>query len=192
MKLEGKRIILRQPKKSDTKYLIKNMDKEVARHTVYIRLPYALKDAKKHIRNCWNKNRKKEALELHIELKENKEMIGGAGITYISKNHKAGEIGYWLAKKYWKKGYAKEACLLLLDYGFNKLKLEKMYAKTAKPNKASWGLMKSLGMKHEATTRKHRIDRISKKRVDEVTYGILKKEYEKKYTKNKLSRPRKK
>ena len=46
---------------------------------------------------------------------------------YVQKENEK-ELGFWLGKKYWNQGYATEACKLILDYGFNELKLDKIWS----------------------------------------------------------------
>ena len=62
-------------------------------------------------------------------LKGNSKMIGQCGITmqeYLGAQ--VPEVGYLLAYKYWHRGYAVQASHACLEYGFNTLKLEKMYS----------------------------------------------------------------
>lgn len=60
------------------------------------------------------------------------------------------EIGWIYHRDYWQQGYAYEAAKALIDYGFQEMGLHKICAETIDPLK-SVGLMKKLGMSHEAT-----------------------------------------
>ena len=64
------------------------------------------------------------------------------------------EIGWFFNRKYWHQGYAFEACMSLMEYGFHDLKLHKICAETIDPVR-SVALMKKLGMCHEGTFRSH-------------------------------------
>lgn len=57
------------------------------------------------------------------------------------------EIGWRLAKKYWRKGYATEGAKACLDHGFGTLNLEEVYSFTATLNVPSEGVMKKIGMR---------------------------------------------
>lgn len=59
--------------------------------------------------------------------KEDNSLIGHAGFVPQTIDGKEEiEIGYWIAKRYWGKGYASEAAQTLLDYGRTQSKLERL------------------------------------------------------------------
>lgn len=175
MKLIGKRIILRKPKPSDTKSLIKHInDFKVARYIFTIPHPYKLKDAKQFI----EKLSKKEKHTFSIALKETDEVIGGISLRCEDPSKRA-TFGYWLGRKYWKQGITTEAAKLLLNFGFRKLKLKGICATVAGPNIASSNLLRKLGFKEEGRLRKHRKDKFSNKWLDELQFGLLKEEWKK-------------
>ncbi|MDE1856676.1 MAG: GNAT family N-acetyltransferase [Candidatus Micrarchaeota archaeon] len=47
------------------------------------------------------------------------------------------EVGYWLGKPYWGQGYAKEALLLALKFGFEDIGLDRVVAETTGDNARS-------------------------------------------------------
>ena len=82
-----------------------------------------------------------------IELKETKEFIGDCGITLQNiDNELLPEIGYHINKKHWKKGYAKEAGLAVLNWGFNNTNYEDFYSYMNNTNVASYSTAASIGM----------------------------------------------
>ncbi|MGO1766370.1 GNAT family N-acetyltransferase [Advenella sp. S44] len=58
------------------------------------------------------------------------------------------EVGWRLARPYWKKGYASEGARAVLDYAFHTLNLPQIVAYTAAVNTPSITLMQRLGMHH--------------------------------------------
>ena len=62
------------------------------------------------------------------------------------------EIGWHLAEPYWGKGLATEAARALLNYGFEVLKQETIWAVADPDNKASLAVMERLGMHYVETT----------------------------------------
>lgn len=58
------------------------------------------------------------------------------------------EMGWIFNKKFWRKGYAYEACSNIIKYAFKQLNVRKIVAETIDTQK-SIGLMKKLGMKFE-------------------------------------------
>lgn len=59
------------------------------------------------------------------------------------------EIGWRLKKEFWGKGYATEGAKACIEYGFNNLGLNDIYAYTAVVNKSSQNIMKKLCMKYQ-------------------------------------------
>lgn len=82
-------------------------------------------------------------------LKDTNAFIGMIGLLNVNFEHRIQgevEIGWRLLKEYWGKGYALEGARAVLNYGFNDLGLESIYAFTAEINTPSENLMKRLGM----------------------------------------------
>lgn len=85
-------------------------------------------------------------LHLLIDKKSNKP-IGHAGIVPQTINGiNELEIGYWIARDYWRKGYGTEAALALKDYGTRKLKRERFIALIQPANRASIKIANKLNM----------------------------------------------
>lgn len=82
-----------------------------------------------------------------IELKNENEIIGEAGLFNSFQNTKHLELGYIIDSRYWKKGYGTEVCKLLINYGFQELKLKKLSARMFKQNTASRKLSEKCGMR---------------------------------------------
>ena len=119
-----------------------------------------------------------------MEFKGKKGLIFGVAnhrsIAYfIAKELSAlgAEIGYSLSKEYWGLGIIPEAVLRVINYGFQDLELEKIFAQTDLRNLPSQSVMKKMKMTQEALFRKHSI--AQNKRRDIVYYSILKCEWEK-------------
>ena len=81
------------------------------------------------------------------------------------------EIGWIFNKKYWRQGYAYEACSELIAYGFRKLNVHKVVAEAIDTQK-SVGLMEKLGMKREGVQRSQTKDN-SGNWADLYLYGML-------------------
>ena len=83
-------------------------------------------------------------------LKETNEFIGWTGIKFVNDQTENGntnfyDYGYRLDEKFWNKGYATEASIAWLDYGFNQMKIEKMNAYTHFENGASNHILQKVG-----------------------------------------------
>jgi 3-dehydroquinate dehydratase/shikimate dehydrogenase len=75
--------------------------------------------------------------------------IGLEDVYFKADFTPAVEIGWRLAFNYWGKGYATEGALASLQYGFEKLKLEKIVSFTAVKNMRSRAVMERIGMHHD-------------------------------------------
>ena len=83
-------------------------------------------------------------------LKETGEFIGWTGIKFVNDHVENGntnfyDYGYRLDERFWNKGYATEASLAWLEYGFNQMKIEKMNAYTHAENGASNHVLQKVG-----------------------------------------------
>ncbi|MFA8305132.1 GNAT family N-acetyltransferase [Paenibacillus alvei] len=68
----------------------------------------------------------------------------------ISAFHNRGELAYWIGKPYWGKGYGTEAAQATLPYGFEQLKLQKIFAEAYTSNPGSWRRLDSTMKKHSS------------------------------------------
>ncbi|QOG04079.1 GNAT family N-acetyltransferase [Flavobacterium sp. MDT1-60] len=87
-----------------------------------------------------------------VILKETNEFLGWSGIKFITNeinNHKNFyEIGYRFIEKYWGKGYATEGGKAFVDYAFNELKADALYAYADAGNENSRKILEKLGLKY--------------------------------------------
>lgn len=186
MKLITNRLILREINMKDAKSISGNAHDPIIWHfTSSIPYPYTLKDAKKFIRHCEKERRKKqrENYELGIELKSEKKVIGMISLIRVDKENKKAEIGYWMGKNYRRKGLVSESEKAILEFGFKKLKLNKIYGFCITKNKGSIKLFKKFCFKKEGCMREHMIRSnkklgIENKKVDVYAWGLLRKDYQ--------------
>ena len=71
----------------------------------------------------------------------------GAVSAYLNDTRTEAELGWILHKDYWHKGYITEAALVLRDFLFKEIKLERLIAHCDERNVPSFNVMKKLGMK---------------------------------------------
>ena len=137
--------------------------------------PYEDGMAEEWIRSCSDKFEKDEALHFAITLRTDRNFIGGIGIKLDRKNER-GEIGYWVGKPYWNRGYCTEAARALVTYSFEALKLNRIHAYYFTRNAASGRIMEKIGMRYEGCFRQHvkKWDNFE----DIMVYGILKSDFD--------------
>jgi len=84
-----------------------------------------------------------------VELVGEAGLIGAIGLSRVRfpvPFAPAVEVGWRLARAYWRQGYAFEAARAAIEDGFFRIGIEEIVAFTVPPNRASWGLMERLGM----------------------------------------------
>lgn len=72
-------------------------------------------------------------------------LIGAAGLA-IDRPSRAAELGYWVGRPFWGKGYATEAASALVGYGFSALGLVEIHAHHMLRNPASGRVLEKVGM----------------------------------------------
>lgn len=78
-------------------------------------------------------------------------LIGHCGLQYLGTTGEI-EIGWWLARDCWGRGFATEAAKAALRYGFETLHLRRIVAIVQPDNQASINVTRKLGMKFEKYT----------------------------------------
>jgi UDP-4-amino-4,6-dideoxy-N-acetyl-beta-L-altrosamine N-acetyltransferase len=103
--------------------------------------------------------------------------IGMVGLANIDLRNRKAEWGRILIgeKKYTKNNYGSEALLLIMEYAFEHLNLNKLYCYTLESNEKATSLYKVMGFKREGILRKHIYKQGDYHNL--ILFSILKKEY---------------
>lgn len=102
--------------------------------------------------------------------------LGVIGLAGINQIHKTAEIYIVIGQKeFWGRGVMFEAERLLIDWVFNSLCLEKIWAEARVDNIASVITMKKLGFQIEGTLRCEKI--VDGKQIDVFRLGLLKTDF---------------
>ena len=150
MKIETKRLILRKHRLTDIDDLQEGMNNlGISKFLAIAPYPYTHRDAERYIKGHIKRLKRKDSNKYSflIELKSNKKVIGGIGLRNIDLSNKTANIGYWINKKYWRRGYGSEAVKAIISLAFNKLKLRRIEAGVIVGNKGSIKLLKKLRFK---------------------------------------------
>jgi len=148
---------------------------EIADTTLTIPHPYPFHAAVEWIERAHKEWKAQTAYIFAITLSETHEFIGGIGL-HLSMADQNAEIGFWVGKPYWNKGYTSEAARAVMHFGFETLKLHKIFGRHFPRNIASGRVMIKLGMKYEGHMREHvrKLDHFE----DVMCYGILQTEWQ--------------
>ncbi len=88
-----------------------------------------------------------------IENKLNKEFMGLFGLKLGNEKYKRGEVWFKIHSCYWKKGYATESLIAVINFGFENLKLHRIEAGCAVGNIGSFKVLEKAGMVREGRLR---------------------------------------
>ena len=80
-------------------------------------------------------------------------MIGGIGFYFWGRVYYKTDMGYTVARPYWRRGIATEALRAVMQFAFETLRLHRINVDSRMDNIASVRLMQKLGFRHEGVRR---------------------------------------
>jgi RimJ/RimL family protein N-acetyltransferase len=95
------------------------------------------------------------AYHLAITLKGAGRLIGGCRIEIRNAANGSGDLGYVLDRPHWGRGYATEATRALVEFGFGRLALHRIWAACDVENRASARVLEKVGMRREGHLRQN-------------------------------------
>jgi [ribosomal protein S5]-alanine N-acetyltransferase len=84
-----------------------------------------------------------------IEPNDEHRVIGSIRITTESDEHRSASIGYGLHVDWWGRGFMTEAARAVVAFGFESMKLHRIWAMADVENVGSWQVMERIGMRRE-------------------------------------------
>jgi ribosomal-protein-alanine N-acetyltransferase len=108
-------------------------------------------------------------------LKEEGKYIGCCGLRAVGQGMEA-NLGYYFARRYWRRGMASEASKAFIDAAFERLRLVRLWADVEKGNAASEHILRKFGFKYVS---RHEIP--GRGRIIQA-YELVRAEWEKKIT----------
>ena len=154
-------------------------DPDIAENLSFFPYPYVEGDAIYWINMANQGSQKGNQYIFALRLKEDDSFLGGIELCLTPHFNRA-ELGYWLGKPHWGKGYATEAAREMVRFGFETLGLNKVTCSHYTFNPASGNVMQKCGMLKEGLLREQ--VKSGDTYHDLVVYGITRKQYEKKET----------
>ncbi|MBM3232370.1 GNAT family N-acetyltransferase [Candidatus Pacearchaeota archaeon] len=158
------KIKLKLPKISDTKEFREIFnDKEVGKQLSGYKYPLHFSEAKKKLQEIITQNKKGDYYEFAIIY--NNKFVGLVCLGKPSKDKKIFTLGYAVGRKYWNKGIATKSVKKIVNFGFSKLKLNKIVADNDEDNLASAKVLEKNGFKFVKRVEKKRRKTDKKVRV---------------------------
>jgi len=127
-------------------------DRDVALNTLRIPHPYEPGMAEAWIAGHARDRELGKAVVFAVTLKHTGELVGSMGLE-VRPEHDRAELGYWIGRPYWGKGYATEAAKAVVRFGFCNLRLNRLEAHHFTRNPASGRVLEKIGMRRESLRR---------------------------------------
>lgn len=177
MIIKTKSLKLRDYKKSDIDF-IHNLVQEPDIYRYQIWGPNSLEDTTVFTNSCIanQSEEPRKSFEFCMTDIESNEILGAIGIRIQDDLAKIADMGYWVRKDYWGKGLATEAGKAILNFGFQNLELNRIWATASPLNPASTRVLEKIGMKKEGLLRSNLFVRGEYR--DSVLLAILKNEFQ--------------
>ena len=134
--------------------------------------PYRRKDAQDFVDGNTNSKWERNAV---FAIEFDGGVVGGIDLRFDSIQSMA-MVGYAIARAHWNQGLMTEAVQAVVDWGFEKFGLAKIWSFADVENVGSWRVMEKIGMTREGTLRSHGV--LRGVRQDYHYYGILRSEWE--------------
>lgn len=169
MVIETERLIIREYRHEDFDDLYEILSDEETMK--YYPRPYDRDGVRRWINWCIDSYAKHGFGLWALELKTTGAFIGDCGISMQRiDGDMLPEIGYHVNRKYWRRGYAKEACAAVKDWFFTNTDHERVYSYMNRENIASCATAASNGMT--------RIKEYSDGEEDLAVYTVTRSEWE--------------
>lgn len=179
IELETPRLIIRDFRLEDAASLAKNINHHlISDLTANIPHPYTLEMAQKYMAEDALEREKEVRVNYRfaIQLKEDSSVIGSIGLHKLDLKNQRAEIGYWLAVDYHRSGIMSEAEKAILAFGFDELKLHKIYGTALAINDGSNSLFRKFGFRLVGV---HKEDRLKAgKWLDANIWELLNQDYQ--------------
>lgn len=152
--LETLRLQLRPIGLSDTLEIQENASiREIADTMISLPHPYPAGEAECYITRKQKERNAGSSTTFVIEKREQKGFIGLIEVRDIDREHSQGELSFWLARRAWGHGYMSEVVQVIVQYGFEVLNLNRLFAYHMLRNPATGRVLEKSGFRQEGLLR---------------------------------------
>jgi len=167
--LRGELVVVRPLRRTDAPTLDRFLrDKRVTRF-----LPPRVRSesGRSFVERVLRDQRRRLGFAFAIVPKGSEEVVGQIRLFNWSPWEQSAELGYWLGRPYWGKGYGTDAVRLVCRFGFQSMNLHRVTAVVVAGNHQSEHALLKAGFQREGSSRKS--GRIDDEWRDEWLYGML-------------------
>ncbi len=179
--IRTKRLILRQPTMKDLEWYFEYFSTPEMVRGGGEPGPKNMKAARKEFReDLTDLYRKRLGFRWIVTLKGDNRPIGTLGFYKWSPSASyQAEMGYDLEKEHWGKGIMTEAMKAVIDFGFEKMELNRIEVFIMPRNKRSIKMIKNLGFKREGLLRQRYFDEFGNY-ADDILFSMLRSDWKEK------------
>lgn len=177
--LRTRRLVLRQPTMKDVEWYYEYFSRPELVWGGGGPGPKNMKAAREELRKYMvDLYRKRQGFRWIITVKGDGQPIGTLGYYKWATGERSyqAEMGYDLAKEYWCKGIMTEAMNAVIDFGFEKMKLNRIEVYIMPRNKRSVKMIKNLGFKREGLLRQRYFDEFGNF-TDDILFSMLRSDW---------------
>jgi len=155
--LESQRLILDAARESDVPAIADALaDFDIAKNLATAPHPYSEKDARDFLVRAAEGRARGEDYCFAIRRKTDDLVLGCCGLHLKKGTY---EIGYWIAKPFWRQGFATEAAARLVEFAFADLKAAEVWAGWYHDNPFSGRVLGKLGFTADHVAKQHSLAR---------------------------------
>ena len=180
--IRTKRLLLRQPSMKDAEWYLEHFSRPEIVWGGGEQGPRDIRAAREELRKYMvDLYRKRLGFRWIITVKGEGRPIGSLGFYKWATGERSyqAEMGYDLAREHWGKGIMTEAMKAVIDFGFEKMELNRKEVFIMPRNKRSIRLVKNLGFKREGLLRQRYFDEFGHF-TDDILFSMLRTDWKEK------------
>jgi ribosomal-protein-alanine N-acetyltransferase len=151
--LETEQLILRDVRVEDAAAIYAYSSQPVFYQSLGRKIPASLDDTQRRIETSLTGVPWRMPRNWVVELKAESRIIGDCGFNVYRPDNRRAEVNYAIDPAYWNRGLATEAVLCVLEYGFNRLNLNRIQAICHTANASSARVIQKAGLTFEGLLR---------------------------------------
>jgi ribosomal-protein-alanine N-acetyltransferase len=177
--IETERLVLREITLDDAEWYLEHFSRKEVVEGQGFPAPESLEAAKKELETfIVGVFRERMGFRWGITLKGSRRLIGSLGFyRWVQPTGHMAEMGYDLQADHWSKGIMSEAMNAVIDFGFERMKLNRIEATAMPHNVRSRRLLERLGFKMEGVFRQRGFNEKGEP-VDDIMFSMLRSDWE--------------
>jgi len=143
--LKTARLLLRPYGEADAPHIVTLLDDAVMADFLMVTpLPFVAFDAGRMVKGAWRRMTTGRGFDLMVVARASNVPVGGVGVGLHDGGSRA-ELGFWVGRRHWGRGYATEAASRLIAFARASLRVRTVTATAAEGNTASRRVLAKLG-----------------------------------------------